>query len=154
MSESLWRTIRCIGLFAACSAAAVGCSREDRALGTERGRELGAGETTTPAPVPGASAALAGAVDSIAAATCDHAQRCGEIGMGDDKDYASRDACLARERQKLSEDLNTTSCRGGIHQKELDECLAEARNQDCNAPFDALGKIAACRTSDICNAVP
>jgi len=161
MSENIRRTLACTGLFAVCSVVAVGCNRDDRALGTERDRtppfterrdDLGYPRADMPAP--GVASALASAVDAIAAATCDHAQRCNEIGPGDGKDYASREACMAKERKDLGDDLNANSCRGGVVQKELDECLAEARNQDCNAPFDALGKITACRTSDICNAVP
>lgn len=43
--------------------------------------------------------------------------------------------------------------KGGIVLKEFDECLEEVRNEDCDAPFNTLGRIAACRESDICKSL-
>jgi hypothetical protein len=37
--------------------------------------------------------------------------------------------------------------------KELDECLKEIAEYECDNPFDALAKLAACRESDICKAL-
>lgn len=91
------------------------------------------------------------AVDQITAARCEREAKCNNIGQ--DKTYASTDAC----RQKISEDwrdeLNTYDCPGGVVVKELKECLEEIQNENCDSPFDTLGRIVACRSSDICKAL-
>jgi hypothetical protein len=52
------------------------------------------------------------------------------------------------------DDLNAKDCPGGIDQKELKECLEETSNSDCKNPFDEAGRLAACRTSDLCRHLP
>ncbi|WP_437300397.1 DUF6184 family natural product biosynthesis lipoprotein [Sorangium sp. So ce426] len=115
------------------------CTREERALGTT--------------PPPGAPqveprATTVSAVDSIVAARCDREARCNNIGA--DREYASQEACATRIRAEWRDDLNFAECPGGIDSKELTECLQEIRNDDCNNPFDTLGRIVACRSSDLC----
>ena len=53
-------------------------------------------------------------------------------------------------RDRTDDGLNGRDCPGGVDQRELSECLTEVNNQDCGNPLDALGRIAACRASDIC----
>ncbi|WP_437746711.1 DUF6184 family natural product biosynthesis lipoprotein [Sorangium sp. So ce302] len=130
-------------LAAAATLLATGCDREERALGTTRPPE-------GPQALP--RTAVASAVDSIVAARCDREARCNNVGQG--REYASKDACAIRIRAEWRDELNFAECPGGIDSKELNECLQEIRNDDCNNPFDTLGRIVACRSSDLCRATP
>jgi hypothetical protein len=88
------------------------------------------------------------AVDSITEARCSREARCNNVGI--DRKYDSPADCKAEVREEWSEDLNAFECAGGIVQKELDECLTEIKNEDCNNPFDTLGRVVACRQGDVC----
>ena len=115
--------------------------------------ERQAAEQRTPEQQPGAQPLTQqGAPQLIAQARCEREQRCGNVGP--DKTYASQSACVERVRADWAEDLNARECPEGIVQDELAECLEEIRNEDCSSPFDTLGRITACRASDICNAAP
>ncbi|WP_148313716.1 DUF6184 family natural product biosynthesis lipoprotein [Sorangium cellulosum] len=128
-------------LAAAVTLLATACDREERALGTTRPADGTRGE----APV-----AVGSAVDSIVAARCDREGRCNNVGAN--RAYASKDDCAVRIRAEWRDELNFAECPGGIDSKELNECLQEIRNDDCNNPFDTLGRIVACRSSDLCRA--
>lgn len=88
------------------------------------------------------------ATESIAEARCAREQRCNNVGA--DKNYSSMNDCMTRVRNDWKDDLNARECPGGVDQKELNECLAEIRNEDCGNPFDSLGRIAACSAAQIC----
>jgi hypothetical protein len=88
------------------------------------------------------------AAESIADARCLREQRCNNIGA--DRKYSSLNDCATRVRNDWKDDLNTRECPAGVDQKELNECLTEIRNEDCNNPFDSLGRIAACTAAQIC----
>jgi hypothetical protein len=88
------------------------------------------------------------AIDAITNERCAREQRCGNIGA--DQKFSSHDECTTKTRSDWAGDLSAYECPGGIDQKELNECLAEIRNDDCNNPFDSLERIVACRSSDIC----
>lgn len=92
------------------------------------------------------------AVEAIAQARCAREQRCNNIGA--DREYASEQVCMARVQADWSTELSARECPGGVNQSELNECLQEIRNDDCNNPIDTLGRFAACRESDLCNAIP
>jgi hypothetical protein len=135
------------GLFVAAGVTTLvaACDR-DRALGTER---------DTPrrdVVMADKAASIANAVSSIYEARCQREARCNNVG--DDKKYASMDACRSKVQSEWSKDLNLSDCPGGVDQKELSECLAEIRNDDCNNPLDHIGRVAACRSSDLCRALP
>lgn len=91
-------------------------------------------------------------VDRLATARCDREAKCNNIGT--DQKFQSRDQCLASLRNGLRDELNQWDCRGGINTKELEECLTEIRNENCSNPLDTIGRVVACRSSDMCNAVP
>lgn len=91
------------------------------------------------------------AVQQIADARCARESKCGNVGV--DKDYSSAEQCQTKVAQEWHDELNAYECPGGVVMKELQECLEEIRNEDCNSPFDALGRILACRESDICKDV-
>lgn len=105
------------------------------------------GVTNEATAVPGMHAT---AVKQITTARCDREQKCGNVGAG--KDYATSEACVVEVSDEWRDELNAYECPGGVVTKELSECLAEIRNEDCDAPFDTLGRIIACRESDICKA--
>jgi hypothetical protein len=125
------------------SAIGAACGRDDGALGIER--ELG---ELPAAPV----LEIVIARESIVAARCDLEARCDNIGKG--RQFVSRDVCTSELRTQWSDELNLAECPGGVDTEELNECLQEIRNEDCNDPFDTLGRVAACRSSDLCRAFP
>ena len=118
----------------------------------ERGELPYPGSDRDHPPSPQAAGALAGAVDRIAEARCAREQRCNNIGA--DEDYSSKEACLSEIRNGIRDELNASDCPGGVDSSELSECVTEIQNEDCNNPIDKLGRIAACRTSDICKGIP
>jgi hypothetical protein len=97
-------------------------------------------------PVSGASASAAR--EQITDARCAREQRCENIG--DNKKYSSLDDCRATVRAEWKDDLNGVECPNGIDQSELDECIGEIRGEDCGDPIDALSRVAACTTGQIC----
>lgn len=92
------------------------------------------------------------AVQAIMLARCEREQRCNNIGPG--RKHASQQACLTRVEADWNNELSARECPGGVNQSELNECLQEIRNDDCNNPIDTLGRFAACRESDLCDAIP
>jgi hypothetical protein len=98
--------------------------------------------------VPGAQGS---AVSAITSARCEREKKCDNIGDG--KKFDSMAKCASEIRNKWKDDLSSRDCKGGIVQKELNECLDAIRNEDCNNPFDTLGRVMACRESDICKAL-
>lgn len=145
-----------------------GCKqREEQALGTERpGQEQGVPpgapqQGAQPAQPQGAQPAQpqvqpgqAGQrpAQLIAQARCEQQQRCEQIGAG--KKHATMSTCLSAVTADYGEDLSAFECPGGFDSKELNECLSELRGEGCDAPFQRLGSIVACRSSDICKSVP
>jgi hypothetical protein len=124
-----------------CVVAATGCNR-DRV--TDRDRTGSATITGgNVATVPNQSG-----IDRIVGARCAREAACNNIGA--DKRYSDQNACTQKIRGDMHDDLNTRDCPAGVDSKELDECLAEIKNQDCNNPLDLIGRLAACRTSDMC----
>jgi hypothetical protein len=102
--------------------------------------------TVTGAVVP--STTHDGAIARIVAARCARELTCNNIGS--DKKFASQDICAQKIRVDMKDDLNATDCPGGVDQKELDECLAQIKSEDCNNPIDKIERLGACRTSDMC----
>jgi hypothetical protein len=132
--------------------------REERAEVREETEEARYDAPKTEANVNPAASDVAAAkgleaatVKQIADARCAREQKCGNIGT--DEDYASAEACRQKITADWAEEVNAYECSGGVVQKELDECLEEIKNEDCASPFDTLGRVVACRSSDICRAV-
>ena len=88
------------------------------------------------------------AIQAIANSRCDRETRCNNIGAG--KKWASAEACRGDLLAKNRDELKASECPGGIVQKELQECLGEIQNDNCNNPLDTIGRLAACRSSDLC----
>jgi hypothetical protein len=96
----------------------------------------------------GASAETRSAAASLTQSRCSREQRCENIGAG--KKYSSFADCEAEIGNDWREDLNARECSRGVNQAQLDQCLAEVRNEECGNPFDSLGRIAACTQAQIC----
>ena len=90
------------------------------------------------------------AIQTLANTRCERETRCNNVGGS--KRWASAEACRGDLVAKGRDELRAAECPGGVVQKELQECLAEIRNEDCNNPLDTLGRLAACRSSDLCKA--
>jgi hypothetical protein len=90
----------------------------------------------------------ASALANIAAARCDREVRCGRIGPKEK--YRSRAACAAELQRDKRDDINSDVCPGGVREKELTECLAAIRDEDCNNPLDTIARLNACRTGKMC----
>ncbi len=88
------------------------------------------------------------AVASIAAARCDREVRCKHIGPKEK--YRTRGACVAELERDKRDDINSDVCTGGIREKELNDCLASIRDEDCGNPLDTISRLNACRTGNLC----
>ena len=109
--------------------------REDkRALGAER------------------TGSLKAASESIAQGRCEREMRCNNVGAG--KKFETKDACVSKLRKENQDDLNPKDCPGGIDQKALQDCMKSIRTDDCNNPFDELGRMTACRKGELCRRRP
>jgi hypothetical protein len=98
--------------------------------------------------VPGAGGETRSAVRNISDARCDREARCNNVG--NDKKYASDEVCEDQIKSEWANDLNAYECPKGVVDGELEECLNAIRNEDCNSPFDTLGRISACTAGQIC----
>ena len=112
------------------------------ALSCERQGE--AEEAFTPAART--SPAAERAIEAMAAARCDHEQRCNRVGPT--TDYMNRDHCMNVMRADAYEELG--GCAAGVDQSDLQECLGEIANADCGGPIDAIERVAACQLDDLC----
>jgi hypothetical protein len=139
-----FRTSIQVGVFSAIALLAA-CSRDSRPA--EEPAPASAYDPTNEAELRPASRA-ASAAESITEARCAREQRCENIGA--DKKYSSFADCSARIKNDWKDELNARECPGGVDQKELDECLASIRNEDCNSPFDTLGRLSECMVAPIC----
>lgn len=139
-------TCLCFGTWAAASLAGVACDRNAQRSPTESVTSAPEGAVDDELqPVRGS---MPSATQAITQARCAREQRCNNIGP--EKEYASDEACRTRIQAEWRDDLNARECPGGVNQGELNECLQEIRDDDCGNPFDTLGRITACRSSDIC----
>ena len=106
-------------------------------------------------PVTNAAEAVKGltaaSVKAITEARCVREEKCGNVGPG--QDYSSTKACQEKISADWRDELNAYDCPGGVVTKELSECLEEIKNEDCASPFDTLGRVVACRSSDLCKAL-
>jgi hypothetical protein len=90
----------------------------------------------------------ASAVASIAAARYDREVRCGHIGAKEK--FRSRAACVAETQRDKRDDINGDACPGGVRERELDDCLASIHDEACGNPLDAISRLNACRTGNLC----
>lgn len=136
-------------LFTVGALAIAGCERRDRTI-TGENRPAAPGNEPA-AGTGGGPVAIDQALSKIVEARCDREMRCGNVGA--DQKFVDRNACISQVKKDFADGINADDCPAGVDSKELDECLTDARKEDCNNPFDTIGRVAACRTSDICRHV-
>jgi hypothetical protein len=114
-----------------------------RAEDDRRARSIGGG------PRDGALRATpTSAVASIAAARCDREVRCKHVGAKEK--FRSRAACVSEMERDKRDDINSDVCPGGVREKELVDCLASIRDEDCGNPLDTISRLNTCRTGNLC----
>jgi hypothetical protein len=119
--------------------------REDTPVRANANEHLGTNQPSANGVKKGLEAAT---VNQIAEARCAREAKCGNIGV--DKEYASTDLCRQKIGIDWSDEISAYDCPAGVVQKELNECLEAIKGEECNSPFDTLGRVVACRSSDIC----
>jgi hypothetical protein len=112
------------------------------AIGCERG------DDSEPALTPAArtSPAAERAIEAIAAARCDHEQRCNAIGAT--AEYMTREHCMNVMRADGYDELAV--CGLGIRQQPVQRCLTQISARACGSALDRLGHVPGCRSSDLC----
>lgn len=132
--KQLARRVSAVGACLIAALAVVGCNRD-------------AEEPMTPASRP-ATVDNERGIFALVAERCDREARCGNVGPRED--YTSRDDCMKRIGRATRDDLNPNECPGGIEQRELDDCLAQVRSEDCGHVFDKLDRLVECRDAELC----
>lgn len=111
------------------------------------GAQSGVGTTT----VTGANVGVIqnqAAIQRIVEARCEREAACNNVGG--DKRFADRNVCTSEIQKDMRDDLNAKDCTYGIDAKELNECLDSIKKESCGNPIETIGRLAACRTSDMC----
>src|SRR5688572_5217568 len=98
-------------------AALHGCSQEKAPLTPESASERGVDEQRKHE-----------AVETLANAQCNRAQRCRNIGPN--KEYGSRDQCLMRMRAEAQGSID--KCNKGIDRDDLAQCVGEIDGEGCS----------------------
>ena len=86
------------------------------------------------------------AIGSIAAARCDHEQRC--KGIGPNRVYVNGEHCMRVMLEDAKSELR--ACRLGIDQPDLMECLAAIHDGGCGGMLATLEQVGACRSAELC----
>jgi hypothetical protein len=87
-------------------------------------------------------------VEVITKERCDREERCSNVGV--DRKYSTREVCVEQIRSDNMNSLTNANCPYGIDSAKLQTCLADIRGEACNAPFDTIGRLAACRQGALC----
>jgi len=107
-------------------------------------------------PAPAAAPSKAGrietepAIKSLAAARCEHENKCGEIGAG--RRYENRAACESAISSETYKDVEYVGCTAGIDREKFQICLNEAGDEGCDSALDTLQRIMACSARPLCGA--
>ncbi len=97
-------------------------------------------------PASGSVREVETAIDRLATARCDYAQRCRRIGP--EAQYSSREHCTKIMHTEAQRDLN--QCRRGVDQEDLRECLTQIQNEDCSGAFRRVDEYKDCHLDDLC----
>jgi Family of unknown function (DUF6184) len=118
-------------------------ARTDDRRDTRSGRAVGGGPND-----PVLRATASSALTSLANARCDREVRCNNVGAKEK--FKTRADCVAEMERDKRDDLNSDVCPGGIREKQLNECMAAIRDENCGNPLDALTRLNACRSGSLC----
>ena len=88
------------------------------------------------------------AAHRLATAECKHASACNEIGG--DRNYASMEACMSKNRGEAQDNLRASNCPRGVDSTRLDNCLSSVASEACSGIGSGLNRFMACRTSEVC----
>jgi hypothetical protein len=88
------------------------------------------------------------AIDRITSSRCTREMTCSNVGP--DKHFATPDVCVLEVRKRTREDLKPAECPTGIDGVALDKCLEAVRTESCSNPLDTLGRLASCRSGELC----
>jgi len=97
---------------------------------------------------PKVRATPSSALASLASERCDREARCKNIGAKEK--YHTRAECMTEMQRDKRDDLNSDVCRGGIRQKELNDCLQAIHDETCSNPLATISRLTACRTGNLC----
>ena len=122
--------------------------REESRRSEERRAEEQRRERLASSVDPVLRATPASAVTTLAAERCDREARCKNIGAKEK--YKTRAECVSEMERDKRDDINSDVCRGGVREKELGDCLKAIRDESCGNPLDAITRLAACRTGNLC----
>lgn len=101
------------------------------------------------APACGGNYSQPDARDRATAASCDWYEACGEIG--EDKAYASRDACEVDVRAYWNNAWPVELCDQKIPPEKMDTCLVAIEITECGNAFDFLNTVAnKCGRANMC----
>ena len=84
----------------------------------------------------------------IAAAFCDRAMRCGDVGPNEK--YASRDDCVEKVKEEKRGYIDADQCSLGISQTGLGQCTRAIADDDCGNKLDSISDLRSCKTSNVC----
>lgn len=88
------------------------------------------------------------AVKRLTDSYCDRDKACNNLGA--DKKFADEGACKRERGHDLQSALRPESCKHGIAQEKLAECLQEIKNEACGNIGDHISRSATCRTGRLC----
>ena len=89
------------------------------------------------------------AVARIVTARCEREVRCNNVGVN--ARYPSRTDCTIRLQSEKRDTINEEDCPGGIDGKQLDDCLAEVRDEACHNPLVSISRLVSCRSTSLCS---
>lgn len=88
------------------------------------------------------------AIERIVGARCARETACNNVGA--DKHFVSPEVCARELHSRIGDDLKPAECPRGLDEAALDKCMDAIRTESCSNPTDAIQRLAACRTSDLC----
>ena len=91
-----------------------------------------------------------GARNMAAAASCDRAAACSDIGPG--KTYETRDQCSVKQTNAWDTIWPPRTCDGHFDTSQLDVCLASIRASECGNALDLANVLLnKCPSSKVCD---
>lgn len=88
-----------------------------------------------------------GIADQLAAARCDRAVACNDIGDG--HMYVSRTLCMDQVRGNLGNAVNSYTCPRGVDRGAVDRCLVAISEAECGKP-SAVRDTPECKVEALC----